>query len=209
MICPQCKAEYRQGFTRCSDCDVALVPSLPAAEEAISSALPSGSLEILWEGDDLALFENLLHDLEAEGIRNFDQALGIYPGVRRRDHFPVQPMSRFGYQVAVLSSDLEAGRTILAKLLEDKLRDMELLALDEGKEETPKRITPTEGPATCQVWSSSDEALAEFLTSALRENEIFVRLERQGESVTIYVPRESERRAREIVREIVDGIPPE
>src|SRR5256886_14619096 len=25
MYCPQCKAEYRQGFTRCSDCDVDLV----------------------------------------------------------------------------------------------------------------------------------------------------------------------------------------
>jgi hypothetical protein len=28
--CPQCGAEYREGFTRCSDCDVDLVPELPA-----------------------------------------------------------------------------------------------------------------------------------------------------------------------------------
>jgi hypothetical protein len=29
MFCPQCKAEYRPGFIRCSDCDVELVDCLP------------------------------------------------------------------------------------------------------------------------------------------------------------------------------------
>jgi hypothetical protein len=29
MFCPQCKAEYRDGFSRCSDCDVNLVSELP------------------------------------------------------------------------------------------------------------------------------------------------------------------------------------
>jgi hypothetical protein len=29
MFCPKCKAEYREGFTRCADCDVALVDRLP------------------------------------------------------------------------------------------------------------------------------------------------------------------------------------
>jgi len=27
MICPRCKAEYREGFTVCADCEVQLVPS--------------------------------------------------------------------------------------------------------------------------------------------------------------------------------------
>ena len=31
--CPQCGAEYRQGFDRCSDCDVELVDEPPAADE--------------------------------------------------------------------------------------------------------------------------------------------------------------------------------
>jgi len=29
MFCPQCKAEYRVGFNRCSGCDVDLVDHLP------------------------------------------------------------------------------------------------------------------------------------------------------------------------------------
>ena len=28
MFCPRCKAEFREGFTRCSDCDIALVERL-------------------------------------------------------------------------------------------------------------------------------------------------------------------------------------
>jgi hypothetical protein len=34
MYCPQCRAEYVPGFTRCADCDVALVEKLPAAKPA-------------------------------------------------------------------------------------------------------------------------------------------------------------------------------
>ena len=32
MFCPKCKSEYRQGFTRCTDCNVGLVPKLPSVE---------------------------------------------------------------------------------------------------------------------------------------------------------------------------------
>jgi hypothetical protein len=30
MFCPNCKAEYREGILRCSECDVDLVFELPA-----------------------------------------------------------------------------------------------------------------------------------------------------------------------------------
>jgi hypothetical protein len=30
MFCPECRAEYRTGFTRCHDCNVELVDHLPA-----------------------------------------------------------------------------------------------------------------------------------------------------------------------------------
>lgn len=36
MYCPQCRAEYREGFTRCSDCQVELVEVLPALEPGSS-----------------------------------------------------------------------------------------------------------------------------------------------------------------------------
>src|SRR6266478_99127 len=38
MFCPQCKAEYRVGFVRCSDCDVELVDHLPVDAPSHSPA---------------------------------------------------------------------------------------------------------------------------------------------------------------------------
>src|SRR5260370_39721289 len=104
MVCPQCKGEYRRGFTRCTDCDVELVSSRPEAEGSVSKTIPSGPLVPLWEGEDLALHTTLLKELESSGIRYFDQAMGVFPGARRWYPFPIQPMTRCVYQVAVLSS---------------------------------------------------------------------------------------------------------
>jgi hypothetical protein len=33
MFCPKCKAEYREGFTKCADCNIDLVPVLPSEPE--------------------------------------------------------------------------------------------------------------------------------------------------------------------------------
>ena len=38
MFCPKCKSEYRQGFTRCSDCDVDLVYELK--QDTVPEAYP-------------------------------------------------------------------------------------------------------------------------------------------------------------------------
>ncbi len=33
MFCPKCKAEYREGFFKCADCKIDLVPELPPEPE--------------------------------------------------------------------------------------------------------------------------------------------------------------------------------
>ena len=38
MFCPKCNAEYRPGFTQCSDCHVALVDILPDENDQQSDA---------------------------------------------------------------------------------------------------------------------------------------------------------------------------
>jgi hypothetical protein len=65
------------------------------------------------------------------------------------------------------------------------------------------------GVAISEVWSGEDESLAGFLGAALKENGIAVRVERHGQKATVYAAPEEESRAREIVREIVEGAPPE
>lgn len=62
MICPQCRSEYREGFTRCADCDVDLVM---VEETAPSAAEPEIELVKIYEGGDAAVLpvvESVLRD---------------------------------------------------------------------------------------------------------------------------------------------------
>jgi hypothetical protein len=54
MFCPKCKAEYREGFYRCADCDCDLVYELPAQEDG------SSQREIPGEGPIVGKFIKLL-----------------------------------------------------------------------------------------------------------------------------------------------------
>jgi hypothetical protein len=66
MYCPQCKAEYRQGFTRCADCEVDLVEGYveavrhPLAKKAVTSEEYRTQL---WSGSDPYFYMELLSNL--------------------------------------------------------------------------------------------------------------------------------------------------
>ena len=49
MYCPICKAEYREGFTVCADCGVALVPTLPKNPELDPVLFFETEGEYAWE----------------------------------------------------------------------------------------------------------------------------------------------------------------
>jgi hypothetical protein len=65
MYCPQCKAEYRQGFTRCADCDVQLVQDLASSSDAAADKDPFCQF---WKGEDPRVFAELCAVLEESGI---------------------------------------------------------------------------------------------------------------------------------------------
>jgi hypothetical protein len=85
---------------------------------------------------------------------------------------------------------------------------MELPAQDEEQREAPAGTVLQEEALTCEVWSGGDDSLAEFLESALKENGIPTRVERRDQKASIYASPEDEASAREIVKEIVEGVPP-
>ncbi|HUR80643.1 MAG TPA: DUF2007 domain-containing protein [Thermoanaerobaculia bacterium] len=61
MICPDCNSEYREGFTRCVDCDIDLI-EIPLPE-------PEVNLVKIYEGGNpavLPLIESLLRDADIE-----------------------------------------------------------------------------------------------------------------------------------------------
>lgn len=47
MFCPVCNCEYREGYTRCADCDVDLVATL----EEVAERPTEHDFEVVWQGD--------------------------------------------------------------------------------------------------------------------------------------------------------------
>ena len=70
MFCPECRAEYREGFTVCVDCQVALVPELPPEPAEESPPEGAGFEEVLSFMDEgvVAVVKSVLDE---EGIEYF------------------------------------------------------------------------------------------------------------------------------------------
>ena len=172
---------------------------------------PQSSYVVLWAGENPALHDALLEELDLAGIGYADRPLGedeVAP-----DPLPIDAKPRFGFEVAVHHADLPAARQILEKLLDEgELADVELPADDETTAASNDEQRPgaaVEEPPTVSVWAGSDSRVIEFLTAAMRENEIPTRMENDGDVTIVYVPPSSAPRAREIAREITEGVPPE
>lgn len=66
MFCPVCKSEYRDGFTKCSDCGADLVKQLADDSEAI---------EPLWAGHDAKVRSAICNKLDAANILHEDDSV--------------------------------------------------------------------------------------------------------------------------------------
>ena len=102
MFCPQCRSEYREGFTRCADCDVELVPALPTgdAHEALNlvKVYESGDASVI------PLIESLLQSAEIECVVTN----------KRRQYVT---RSQLGFaEFWVREDDAEEARAVLADL---------------------------------------------------------------------------------------------
>jgi len=231
MICPLCKAEYRQGFTRCADCDVDLVWELPKAaievrpeEQAVDpNENPFCSF---WKGEDPRLHAELCTVLDEAGVPHHT--------VFRRDHL-FNLSNNPAYEVGVPFSMFErAERAVKETYGADDVEDVgtqKLQGLPQRASNSirklPETLTPSPeenipGPprareerdwypedATAKVWATGSGEPSEFLVAALHENGIRCRVDDHGKQGVLYVLPEDESRAREIVREVVEGQPPE
>jgi hypothetical protein len=231
MICPQCNAEYRPGFNRCADCDVDLVQEPPHyALEPRQVAEPGDPNEdpfcSFWKGQD-----SLIH---SEVCQVLDEAAIPHKTVFRRDHlFNLSDYPSFEVGVPFSLFD-KAEKAIADAFGTEDAEERETLNLPRGLQSPPETIrklpaalTPSEpenipGPpragskenwypkdATARVWSTDSGESADFLVAALHENGILCRVEQAREKREIFVLPQDNSRAREIVREIVEGQPPE
>ena len=168
-----------------------------------------GSVVLLWAGENPALHSALLEQLLAAEIPFSDKTLGDDEVAPTADPLPIDWKPRFGFEVAVLSTDIPAAKEILEKLLEEEPADLEIPAKDDATAEEPALVVTTEKNPTVEVWSGNDDRIAQFLTAAMQENDIPIHLENPADQTKIYVSAANEKRAREIVREVVEGAPPE
>ncbi len=230
MFCPQCNAEYRTGFTRCSDCDVALVPHPPhyalAGKPPVDPGDPNGDpFCSFWKGQDARVHAELCEVLEEAGIP--------HKTVFRSDH--LFNFSNFpAYEIGVPFSLFEKAEKIVQETYgTDDVEDVgaqELAGRVVGPSgsvrilpetvETPAEDIP--GPPTIgegadwfpedaivNVWSTDTNEPSEFLVAALHENGINCRLDQRGHHVKLFVLPTEASRAREIIREIAEAAPPE
>ena len=167
-----------------------------------------GSFVTLWAGEDPVLHTSLLEELRDAEIPFIDKPIGRDSVAPTSDPLPIDWKARFGFEVAVSSLDLNAAEKILDKLLNEEPVDMELPAEDDVPPPAAAPAPSATGKTTTAVWSGEDAERARFLGEALKENEIPVRVEQQGNQATLYVPPEEETLAREIIREILEGAPP-
>ena len=169
---------------------------------------PQGSFVMLWAGENPVLHWVLLERLQAADIPFSDKTLGDDQVTLTADPLPIDWKPRFGFEVVVLSPHFPVAKEILAKLLDEGLEDVEIPAQDVAPVEEPPLVLATDKHPALVVWSGDDDRIAEFLTAAMQENKIPVRLENPREQTKIYVSAPDGKGAREIVREIVDGAPP-
>jgi hypothetical protein len=219
MFCPLCKAEYREGFMECSDCQVPLVRDLSHPSGRGRNPEGTGAPELLWSGTDSSATGAIAEALKAAKV-SFHTTVGeggALPGLSK----PV-------YAVLIHARDRVAARAAL----DDARRKAQLPETDEDEDpddlqsalpipveqETddstsavpdyvPEDFDPEN--ATREVWSGTDAEMARVLKDSLRENGIGCTIAKGEVGHRLAVLPSDEARAREIIREVVDGVPPE
>lgn len=75
MFCPKCKFEYREGYTKCADCDVDLVEEQPVDKYEYVEFTP------IAETNNIGLIALAKSILDSEGIKYYVSSLqGYIPG---------------------------------------------------------------------------------------------------------------------------------
>src|SRR5438874_6796073 len=114
MFCPQCKAEYRVGFVRCSDCDVELVDHLLEDDSSPVAEFPRGRFEA---EPELVVIRTFQRGLDADLAKSVLEAAGIPSMIRgdagRRYYYGYGLALYTGIELLVRAEDVEDAEQIL------------------------------------------------------------------------------------------------
>jgi hypothetical protein len=112
MFCPACESEYREGFTRCTSCDVPLVEKLE--DDEVDESLPASLVPL---ADDHAsdLIAELTERLESAGVPYLIQAGTALPLADGEVESLTEPAA-WHARIWVVESMFNLARTILQEL---------------------------------------------------------------------------------------------
>ena len=100
MFCPQCRTEYREGFTTCADCKVDLVAELPPETEA--DFVEFEEILSTYNPADIAVIKSLM---DSEGLTYYFKG----------DHLTLRPMGDAA-RLMVKKEEAETARELLSDL---------------------------------------------------------------------------------------------
>ncbi len=107
MFCPNCKTEYRPGFTKCADCGAVLVEHLPEKREEVSNETPDNDALVpvlqTWDRGDVL---SIRMALDPAGIEYLIQGETM-SGFRKSDPFVLIVKKEDVEQVQELLKDVK------------------------------------------------------------------------------------------------------
>ena len=218
MFCPECKAEYRPGFTRCSDCGLDLVERLDEPRIRSNNPQLSDGPELLWTGTDERTRAGIISALEAANIPYHERTdkVGPLPGWSRlvyaifthtRDHdgatAAVEEAARRRKKGTEEDDDAEDSDSPVPEPAANENDDD---SSDVPQDYVPEDFDPDE--ATVEVWSGQDAATRENLVTCLRGIGIGSAIDDSAGQLRIRVTPSSEKRAIEMIRQINAALEP-
>jgi hypothetical protein len=218
MFCPECRAEYRPGFTRCSDCDVALVERLD--DRAVHSNNPelSDKPELLWTGTDAQIQGAIVNALENAGITYHERRDKV--GVLRnwsQEVYAIFTHARDHHAASAALEEVTHHRESAPEDADDEPdnSDSSLQAQTAGVEddeddlsEVPPDYVPDDfdpDEATAEVWSGQNATIRENLVTFLNNIGIGAVTDEFAGLLSIRVTPESQKRAQEMIRQVMEA----
>lgn len=128
MFCPQCKAEYRPGFDRCSDCDVQLVDHLQVEEpKRAPKDRRTFDADSFTPEPELVVIRTYQRGLDADLGKSVLEAAGIQSMIRgdsgRRYYYGYGLALSTGIELLVRAEDAEDAEKILDMDVTDEASD--------------------------------------------------------------------------------------
>jgi hypothetical protein len=216
MFCPDCKAEYRPGFTRCSDCGLDLVEHLEQTNIRSNNPELSDTPELLWTGTDAATRDRIVDALETAQIpyHELGDKVGSLPGWSRqvyavfthaRDHRAASAALEAAarHRETAPEDSEEAPRHSNAPLQDSAANEDEDDLSDVPPDYVPEDFDPDE--ATAEVWSGQDTTTRDNLITCLRGIGIGSATSDSAGQLRIRVTPSSQKRAQEMIRQIADA----